>query len=347
MIIPKMKLDAKSIQAAIMQLVEDYKIDPYKVLEIIKLGIKSWFKKDFPQYKKAEVIVNVEEDGNVDIYKEMEVAKEIEDENIQITLIEAKKMDKDVKIGESLMIDITPEPLELSRIAAQAAAQTIKQSLKSIEREKFFEKFQNKEGELLKAKVIRSQWDTVVLEAEGTAVVLQPEGQIPHRVYEPNEEIFVYLKQISKWQGGIVLDITQSSEEYIEAILKKIVPELEEWLIKIEKIARIAWRKTKIVVSSQEENIDPIGVMVWRKGDRINTVLSLLDWEKIDYIEYSEDEDQFIRDLLRPAKIDSIEITDKKTYVNMAEDQKALAIGRWAANVKLASKISGHTIEIR
>jgi N utilization substance protein A len=258
----------------------------------------------------------------------MEIVKEIEDDSIQMTLEEAKKITKDVNIGEKIMIDITPDTMELSRIAAQAAAQTIKQSLKGIEREKFFEKFQNKEGELLKAKVIRSQGETVILEAEGTAVVLQPEGQIPHRIYEPNEEIFVYLKQISKGQGGVVLDITQASEEYIEAILKKIVPELEEGLVKIEKIARIPGRKTKIVVSSEEENIDPVGVMVGRKGDRINTVLSLLDGEKIDYIEYTDDEVKLIRDLLKPAKVDHIEITDKKVFVTMAEDQKALAIGK-------------------
>jgi hypothetical protein len=115
-----------------------------------------------------------------------------------MTLEEAKKISNDVKLEEKLLIDITPETLELSRIAAQAAAQTIKQNLKNIERENFFEKFQNKQGELLKAQVIRAHGDSVVLEAEGTAVVLQPDGQIPHRIYEPNEEIFVLLRQISK-----------------------------------------------------------------------------------------------------------------------------------------------------
>jgi len=342
-----MKLDAKSIQSAIKQLVEDYKFDPYKVLEIIKQGIKSGFKKDFQDYKKCEVIVNIEQDGSVSIYKEMEVVEAVEDPDLQFSLKEAKTIAGDVQIWEKLMIDITPETMELSRIAAQAAGQTIKQGLKGIEREKFYEKFQNKEGELLKAKVIRSQWETVILEAEGTAVVLQPEGQIPHRIYEPNEEIFVYLKQISKGQWGVVLDITQASEEYIEAILKKIVPELEEGIVHIEKIARIPGKKTKIVVSADEENIDPVWVMVGRKGDRINTVLSLLDWEKIDFIEYTEDENKLIRDLLKPAKVDKVEITDKKVFIDMAEDQKPLAIWKGAANIKLASKISGRTIEIR
>lgn len=345
-----MKLDGKSIQAAIMQLVEDYKFDPYKVLEIIKLWIKSGFKKDFPQFKKAEIVVNIEKDGTVTIYQEIEVVKkedEIEDEALQIILTEAKKIRKDAAIGEKLLINITPETLELSRIAAQAAAQTIKQNLKNVEREKFFEKFQNKQGELLKAKVIRSHWNSVVLEAEGTAVVLQPNWQIPHRIYEPNEEIFVYLKQISKWQGGIVLDITQASEEYIEAILKKIVPELEEGTVTIEKMARIPGKKTKIVVSSNEENIDPIGVMVGKRWDRINTVLSLLDGEKIDYIESDDEEEQMIKNLLKPARVNSIKMDWKKIIAYVDEDQKPLAIGKAASNIKLASRIAGSNIEIR
>lgn len=211
--------------------------------------------------------------------------EEMDDGDTQVDLEDARKIRKDVEIGETLLIDVTPQKLELSRIAAQAASQTIKQSLKTIERERFFDKFQNKQGELLKARVIRVHADTVVLDIEGTAVVLTPEGQVPHRVYEPGEEIFVLLKQIGKGQGGIVLDITQSSPDYVEAILKKIVPELEEGLVKIEKIARIPGKKTKILVSSDDERIDPVGVMVGSGGDRINTVLSLLDGEKIDYIE--------------------------------------------------------------
>ena len=125
-----MRLDGKSIQTAIMALVDDYKFDPYQVLEIVKAGIKSGFKKDFPQYKKSEIIVNIENDGTVTIYRELEVVEEVEDDEIQITLPDAKKIRKDVTMGEKLLIDVTPESLELSRIAAQSAAQTIKQSLK-------------------------------------------------------------------------------------------------------------------------------------------------------------------------------------------------------------------------
>jgi len=180
-----MKLDGKSIQAAIMQLVEDFKFDPYQVLEIVKLGIKSGFKKDYGDYKKSDIVVNIENDGTVTIYKELTVVKDVEDEDIEVTLKEAKKIREDAAIGEKLLINVTPQKLELSRIASQSAAQTIKQNLKNIERERFYEKFQNKEGELLKARIIRVHADSVILDIEGTAVVLMPEGQIPNKNYEP------------------------------------------------------------------------------------------------------------------------------------------------------------------
>ncbi len=344
-----MKLDGKSIQWAIAALVEDYKFDPYQIFEIVKMWIRSWFRKDYPEHKKANILVNIDNEGSVWIYKQLLVKKEseIEDENIEISTKEAKKIRKDAKEWEELLVNVTPESLELSRIASQAAAQTIKQQLKNVEREKFFEKFQNKEWELLKAKVIRVHADSVILDIESSAVVLNADWQIPNRIYEPWEEIFVLLRQISKDSGGIVLNITQSTSDYIETILKKIVPELEEWLVVIEKIARIPWRKTKIMVSSTDEKVDPVGVMVWHKWDRINTVLSLLDGEKIDYVEKVDDDIKLITNCLKPAQIQNIELKDRKAYITLDESQKALAIGKWASNIRLASQITWYTIELK
>lgn len=343
-----MKLDGKAIQAAIMQLVEDYKFDPYQILEISKLGIKSGFKKDYPEYRKSDILIDIKEDGSVKIYKAMEVVDEVEDEDTQILLKNAKKVRSDVTVGEKLLGDVTPESMELSRIAAQSAAQTIKQSLKNIEREKFYEKFQDKEGELLKAKVIRVQGDSIILDIDQTTVVLPPEGQIPNRSYEPGEEIFVFLKKMSKEGSNIVLDISQTNGEYISAILEKIVPELVDGNINIDKVARVAGRKTKVVVSSNDEKIDPVGVMVWHKGDRINTVLSLLDGEKIDFVEADDDKIEFIKKLLKPAHVLNVDIIDdgKKALVKVNEEEKAMAIGKGASNIKLASQLAGMHIEI-
>ncbi len=292
-------------------------------------------------------MVNIENDGTIAIYKGLTAVAEVEDPETEITLAEAQKQRKDIELGEQIIIDVTPDSLELSRIAAQSAAQTIKQGIKNIERERFYDKFQDKEGELLKARVLRVHTDSIILDVDGTTVVLPPEGQIPNRAYEAGEEIFVFLKKISREGGGIVLDITQSTGDYIEAILKKIVPEFEQGIVNIDAIARMAGRKTKIIVSSSEENIDPVGVMVGYKGDRINTVLSLLDGEKIDFIEKVEDEKEMIIKLLKPAQVQSVEfVDDKKVIARVDEEQKSMAIGRGASNIKLACQLSGYNIEI-
>ncbi len=341
-----MQLDGKVIQAAIMQLVDDYKFDPYQVIDIVKMGIRSAFRKDFAEYKRAEVVADIDDDGSISIYRQYEVVEEVEDDQTQIDLEQAQEMREDAEIGEQMLIDITPDQLTFTRIGIQAAAQTIKQYLKGIERERFFDKFQHKEGELLRAKVTKAHGDAVVLDIEGVPVVLPGDGQIPKRVYEVGEDIFVYLKQISKDSTGITLDITQASEEYIEAIIRKIVPEVEEGTVIIEKIARVAWIKTKVIVNSKDPNIDAVGVMIGHKWDRINILLSLLDGEKVDFIQYSDDQETMIKSCLKPADALDITITWGKAKVTIAENQKAMAIGKWAANIKLASKLCGMSIEI-
>lgn len=341
-----MQLDGKVIQEAISQLVEDYKFDPYQVIDIMKTGIRSAFRKDYADYKKAEILVDIDEAGTIVIYRKFDVVEEVEDPHTQIDLEQAQEWSEESTIGEEILIDVTPDELSFTRIGVQAAAQTIKQYLKGIERERFFEKFQDKQGELLRAKVIKSHANTVVLEIEGIAVVLPADGQIPKRIYEIGEDIFVFLKQISKDSSGITLDITQSSEEYIEAIVHKLVPEVEEGIVRIEKIARAPGVKTKMIVSSTDANVDPVGVMVGHKGDRVNILLSLLDGEKVDFIEATDDLETLVKACLRPAQVTKFEQVGNKIQVTIPEQQKSLAIGKSASNIRLASKLCEVQIEI-
>ena len=341
-----MKLDGKAIQAAMMELIDDYKLDPNQLLEISMQGIKAGFKKDYPEYKKSEILVDIKADGAVAIYKVTDVVEEVEDVDTQVSLKDAKKIRKDVKIWEKLFEEVTPVSMELSRIATMTAAQTIKQALKNIEKEKFYEKFQGKEWELLKARVTRVHGESVVLDINGTTVVLPPEWQIPWKNYESGEEIAVFLKWVKSEWWASNLEISQANADYIAAILEKCIPELADWTVNIEKIARMAWIKTKVIVSTNDEKVDPVGVMVGYKGERISEILSLLDGEKIDFIEIDEDPEVFLRDLLKPAKVQSIEIKDKKATIKVEEDQKPIAIGKKASNIKLASQIMGMTLEI-
>lgn len=343
----KMKLDWKTIQSSIMQLIDEYKFDPHQILDIVKMWIKSAFKKDYmPTDKKSVLHVNIDKDGNIKIFREFEISEEIEDDSRQMNLEEAKTHRKDVQLGETILIDITPSSLEFSRIAVQAAAQTIKQSLKKIERERFFDKFQDKQWELLKARVIKVNADNVLLDIDGTSVVLPQEGQISNRVYNIWEEIYVLLRQISKWAGGIVLDITQSAPEFIETMLDKNIAEISQGIVVIEKIVRIAGKRTKILVSTKDERVDPVWVFVGQYGQRITSLVDMLEGEKIDFIEYHEDPAVLVASCLKPARVNHVEIKWRKAFVKVDEDQKALAIWKGAVNIKLASQLSWHIIEL-
>ena len=342
-----MKLDGKSIQIAMMHLVEEYKLDPYQVLEVIRNGIKTGFKRDYPEFRKAEILVNIENDGTVSIYKALLVVEEIENEDTQIKLADAQKERADIEVGEQMLINITPDKLELSRVAAQVAAQTIKQGIKNIEREKFYDKFQDKEGALLKAKVLRIHEDSIILDIEGTNVVLPSESQVPNKLYEQGEEIFVFLKKIGKDAGGVLLDITQSSPEYVEALLRTYIAELEEGSVVIDKIARIPGKKTKILISSTVEGLDPIGVMVGERGDRIATLTSLLDGEKVDFVQSTDEPTELLIRLFAPAKVESVSFpAEGEAVVRIQEDQKPLAIGKGAVNIKLVSQLSGYRVKV-
>lgn len=344
-----MKLNGKMIQNAIKDLIDEYNFDPYQVLDIMKMWVRTAFRKDYlADEKKADVQVSIAADGTITIYREYKVVEEIDEKNAdkEMLLEEAKKHKEDAEVDDIVTLNITPDELEFTRIWVTAAAQTIKQNLKNIERERFYEKFQDKKGELLKAKVLRVTGENVVLDIDQATVVLWPKGQVPNRLYNSWEEIIVYLEEISKWSGGINLHITQSGTEFIEALMKRIVPEYAEWVVNIEKIVRITGKRSKIVVSSNDEKVDPVGVFVGHHGDRINTVLSLLNGEKIDIIEDTDDQVKLIRDVLKPAQVNHVRLTESKAYVDVPEEQKAMAIGKGAVNIKLAGQIVWMRIEL-
>jgi len=341
-----MILDWKQVQEAIISIVQDYKFDAMQIVEIINLWLKSAFKKDYQQYKKDNIKVHIDNNWEIHIYRILDVVEKLEDSCTEIIIDDAKKQRSDINIWEQIFIDITPVNLEFSRIWVQSAAQTIQQHIKNMQKERFFDKFENKQWELMKWKVIKSVNNTVVLDIDWIPVVLPISGQIPGKMYDIWEDIFVFLNDVSKGQWAINLDITQTSESYIEAIIKKIVPEIEDWTVKIHNIVRIPWIKTKVVVSSDDQNIDPIWVMVWQWWDRINIILSLLDWERIDYISHSDNLENLIKQCLKPATVQSVFIKWWLIKVKVPEKQKALAIGKSASNIKLASRLLGSKIEI-
>jgi N utilization substance protein A len=347
-----MKLDPKRIVDALQELVKEYNFTPEEVYNVVKMWIKTAFRRDYlNKNKRIELDMIIDKSWKIKVYRVYHVIddnEEITDPEKQIHLSDAKKEKEDVQVGEDLLIDITPENLEFSRIAAQSAAQTIKQQVKKIEKERFYRTFADSEWDILTGKVKYVQWDIVVLEFNWeNTVILPPEGQIKGKTYEVGEEIKVLLKQIRKQGSDIILEITQSAPEFIEALMKKYIPEIENWTVQIVKVARIPWVRSKVLVKSDDERVDPVWVCVGEWASRISMILDELDGEKLDIIEYVDDKEQLIRNIFAPAKINKIEENDNNIEIYADESQKPLLFGRKAVNVKLASQLLWKRILIK
>lgn len=347
-----MKLEPKKIVTALQDLVKEYNFTPEEVYNVIKTWIKTAFRRDYlDRNKKIELDMIMDKSWAIKMYRVYHVIwddEELLDEDKQIHLSEAKKENPEIEEWEDLLIDITPEVFEFSRIWAQAAAQTIKQQIKNIEKERFFRTFEDSKWDILVWKVKYVQWDHVILEfGEDNTVILNPEGQIYWYDYQIWDEIKVLLKQIRKQWSDIILEITQSDPAYIEALLKKYIPELNEWIVKIEKIARIAGIRSKVLVFTDDERVDPVGVCIWEWWNRISQILDELDWEKIDIIEYVDNEEQLVKKVFSPAHINKIVFDDDIIYVYADDSQKPLLFGKKAINVKLASRLLWRKIIIK
>lgn len=346
-----MKLDPKKIIIALEDIVKEYNFTPEEVYNVIKTWIKTAFRRDYMnKNKKVSLDMIMEENWSIKMYRVYEVLDndtEIEEPEKQIHLKDAKKKNEDVEIWWNLFIDVTPKELEFTRIAVQSAVQTIKQQIKKIEKERFYRTFADSEWDILVWKVKYVNWEVIVLEFGENTVILPTEWQIKWRDYEIWEEIKVLLKHIKKQGSDIVLEVTQTAPEYIESLMKKYIPEIELWLVNIVKIARIAGLKSKVLVNTQDDRIDPVWVCVWEIWDRVNAILDELDWEKINIVEYVEDEERLIKNIFAPANINQIEEDEDALYIYADETQKPILFWKKAINVKLASKLLNRRIIIR
>lgn len=346
-----MKLDPKKIITALEDIVKEYNFTPSEVYDVIKIWIKTAFRRDYlNKNKKINLEMIMEKSWDIKIYRVYDVIddkEKIKEEEKQIHLKKAKKENKDVKVWEKLFVDITPNNLEFSRIAVQSAVQTIKQQIKKIEKERFYRTFADSEWDILTWKVKYVNWEIVVLEFGENTVILPIEWQIKWRTYQIWEKIKVLLKHIKKQWSDIILEITQSASEYVESLFRKYIPEIEEGLVEIVKTSRIAWEKTKVLVSTDDERIDPVWVCIWDAWNRINSILDELDWEKVDIVEYVEDREKLISNIFAPAKISEIEEDDDAIYIYADETQKPILFWKKAVNVKLASKLLNKKVFIK
>jgi N utilization substance protein A len=264
-----------------------------------------------------------------------------------ISLAEAKKIKKGVKIDDEIRISLEIEH-DFGRIAAQTAKQVIIQRIKEAEKNAIFDEYKNKEGEVISGVVQRVEGETVFVDIGRAAGILFEKEKIPNENYRIGQRLKVYVQKIEKGAKGPVIILSRRSPEVIKKLLELEVPEIFSGSIEIKSVAREAGSRAKIAVISKEEGVDPIGSCIGQRGTRIQTVINELAGEKIDVIEWSEDPKKFIKNAIMPAKVSSVKIDEKNkiAVVEVPQDQLSLAIGKKGQNVRLAVKLSGWKIDV-
>ena len=284
------------------------------------------------------------------VYVHLNIVEELEDWDTDILVEDAKEYREDAKAGETLEIDL--DTMKFGRIAAQTAKHVIRQGIKDAERGQVIRDFQSKTQDLVTAKVSRIDpiSGNVTLEiGKGTAVL--PKGeQVPDETFTEGELIKVYISEVKDTERGPRVMISRTHKGLVKRLFEQEVPEIYDGVVTIHSISREAGIRTKMAVSSSDENVDPIGACIGQRGARVNNIVEVLGGEKIDIVKYSEDPAEFVAAALAPANVLSVEIVDadaKACQATVPDHQLSLAIGNKGLNAKLAAKLTGWKIDIK
>ena len=303
------------------------------------------------QYGKSEnVRVNIDrETGAVGVYAELEVVEDdmVEDDVTQIGVTEANLKFKEVSVGETVRIEVTPK--NFGRIAAQKAKQVVVQKIREEERKVLYIQFLEKEREVITGVVQRYSGRNVCIHLGKVDAILMESEQVPGEHFKPTEHIKLYVVEVKDTPKGPRITVSRSHPEFVKRLFEEEVTEIQDGTVEIKSIAREAGSRTKIAVVTQDPNVDAVGACVGMNGSRVNAIVEELRGEKIDIINWSDLPDVLIEHALSPAKVTSVEANEeeKTARVIVPENQLSLAIDKEGQNARLAAKLTGFKIDIK
>ncbi|MBY0110879.1 transcription termination factor NusA [Patescibacteria group bacterium] len=297
----------------------------------------------FPQEGEEEVV----EHGRFENEQLEEGELPRYDEEKHILIANARLVKKGVELGEELIFPLEPQD-DFGRIAAQTAKQVVIQKIREAEKLSILDEFGHKKGEIVSGIVQRVERGALYIDLGRATGLIPYEEQIPGERYRPGERIRAYLHAVDEGFRGVYLRLSRSHPKFLVKLFELEAPELANGAIEIKSIAREPGSRTKIAVSSIDPHVDPVGSLVGQRGVRVSTVMSELGGERIDLIEWNEDQKAFIKEALSPASVLEVDLQeeDHRATVTVSEDQQSLAIGRGGQNVRLAAKLTGWNIDI-
>jgi N utilization substance protein A len=325
-------------------------IAPADVIGAMQEGIKLAAKKKYGHHLNIECTID-KKSGLIQLYNKLEVVdNNFDDEEfnnrIHIKINDSKHQDPKAKIGDFISQELPP--IDLNRIVAQVAKNEIIKKVKEAEKNKEYEEFKNRIGEIVNASVKKVGLKNIVMEVDGYEAVIHQSGLIPRETFKVGDRMRVYVEDVRKEPFGAQIFLSRTHPQFLVKLFAGEVPELYDGNIEVKAVARDPGSRAKIAIYSRREDLDIIGSFIGIRGSRVQSVSSELRGEKIDIIKWSSNIAELVISALTPAKVSKVVVDEENQIIEVvvAEDQQSLAIGRGGQNVRLASKLVDYKIDI-
>ena len=330
------------------QFTQDKNIDRTTLVSVLEESFRNVIAKIFGSDENFDVIVNPDK-GDFEIYRNRVVVAdgEVEDENKEISLSDARKIEDDYEVGEDVSerVDFT----KFGRRAILNLRQTLASKILELEHDSLYNKYKDRVGQVVSGEVYQV-WkrEVLVVDEDNNELILPKSEQIPNDQYRKGETIRAVILRVDNENNNPKIILSRTSPMFLERLLEAEVPEIEDGLITIRRVARMPGERAKIAVESYDERIDPVGACVGVKGSRVHGIVRELGNENIDVINFTTNTKLFIQRALSPAKVSSITIDEenRKAEVYLRPEEVSLAIGRGGLNIKLASMLTDYTIDV-
>ncbi|MEA4962721.1 transcription termination factor NusA [Lutispora sp.] len=331
---------------AIEQIAREKGIKQEILFEAIDAALVTAYKKNYGTSQNVKVSIS-RETGDVEVYAKKTVVEVLEDELLEISIEDAKSINRNYDIDDIVDIKVTPK--NFGRIAAQTAKQVVVQRIREAERSNVYEEFINKEDEIVNGLVQRKEKNNVFIDLGKTEAVLGPNEQTPGEAYNLGDRLKTYVVEVKKTTKGPQVMLSRTHPGLVKRLFELEVPEIKDGIVEIKSISREAGSRTKMAVFSHDENIDAVGACVGQRGQRVQVIVDELRGEKIDIIEWSNDLTIFVASALSPAKVIKVSINKEENTANVvvSDSQLSLAIGKEGQNARLAAKLTGCKIDIK
>lgn len=327
---------------------ESKNIDRTTLISVLEESFRSVIAKMYGSDENYDVIVNPDK-GDFEIYRNREVVEddEFEDENMQIKLSDAQKIDEDYEAGEEVTEEV--HFTDFGRRAILTLRQTLAAKILELEKDSLYNKYKDKVGTIIAAEVYQI-WkkELLLLDDEGNELLLPKTEQIPSDYFRKGETVRAVVLRVDNENNNPKIILSRTAPVFLQRLLEQEVPEINDGLITVRRIARIPGERAKIAVESYDDRIDPVGACVGVKGSRIHGIVRELRNENIDVVNYSSNIEIFIKRALRPAEVSSLvmDTENHKVEVYLKPEEVSLAIGKGGTNIKLASMLTEYTIDV-